>query len=159
MAMPISRRGQRHPSTDLAFLQKEVEQIFSRLAAIDRSERIAAGEWSPPVDVFESRDYLAVVVEVPGLPPDVLSVVCRNRQLVISGERRLACVAEDVASFLCLERPHGRFSRVIPLPQAVDMQQAEARLAGGLLTILIPRLKERRSREIVIPIRREGEND
>jgi len=35
---------------------------------------------------------------------------------------------------------------------AVDVAQAEATLAGGLLTVTLPRLKERRGRETVIPI-------
>jgi HSP20 family protein len=157
--MPLSRKGQRHPTAELAFLQREVEQIFARLTALDPSEPVAAGEWSPAVDVFEGKDHLTIVVEVPGLAPDSLSVVCRNRQIVVSGARKAACVAEHVDGFLCMERPHGRFSRSIPLTQAVDVQSAEARLASGLLTVTIPKLKERRSREVVIPIQREGNHD
>jgi len=153
-----SRKGQRH-AVELGFLQKEVEQIFARLGVLNRTDRLGAGEWSPPVDVFESRDHLTIVVEVPGLAPESVSVVCRNRQIVVSGERRHECPADVVAGFLCLERPHGRFNRAIPLTQAVDVQHAQARIAQGLLTISIPRLKERRSREVVIPVRREGEDD
>jgi HSP20 family protein len=153
-----SRKGHRH-AVELTLLQKEVEQIFARLGAIHRHDRIGAGEWSPPLDVFESKDHLTIVAEVPGLAPDSLSVVCRNRQIVLSGERRHDIPSDAVAGFLCLERPHGRFSRAIPLNQAVDVSRAVARLDQGLLTISIPRLKERRSREVVIPVRREGEND
>ncbi len=157
--MPISRKAHRHPATELAFLQREIEQIFSRLSVFDRSEHLAAGEWSPPMDVSESRDHLTIVVEVPGLAPESMSVVCRNRQLVIAGERQPTGLADDVCGFLCMERPHGRFARSIPLNQAVDVQNAQARLDKGLLIITIPRLKERRNREIVIPVLREGGND
>jgi HSP20 family protein len=153
-----SRKGQRY-AVELTFLQKEVEQIFARFGAFDRDERIGTSEWSPPVDVFESKDNLTIVVEVPGMAPGSLSVVCKNRKIVVTGERRHENPADDVAGFLCLERPHGRFARAIPLTQAVDVAHAEARLGQGLLTISIPRLKERRSREVVIPIRREGEHD
>ncbi len=157
--MPLSRKGQRHPAAELAFLQREVEQIFARLTILDRTEPLATGEWSPAVDVFEVKDHLTIVVEVPGFAAESLSVVCRNRQIVVSGERKAGCAAEHVDGFLCMERPHGRFSRSIPLAQAVDVQQAEARLAHGLLTVTIPKLKERRSREVVIPIQREGNHD
>jgi HSP20 family protein len=157
--MSTSRKGHRHPAADLAFLQREVEQIFARLNAVEPGEHLAAGEWSPAIDVFEVKDHLTIVVEVPGLSPESLSVVCRSRQLTISGERRAECVAEEVDGFLCMERPQGRFSRSLPLTQAVDVQNAEARLDQGLLTITIPRVKERRSREIVIPIQREGDHD
>lgn len=155
----MSRRSQRDPAAELTFLQREIEQIFARLASFDHAEHVAAGEWSPPVDVFESKDHLTIVVEVPGLVPEALSVTCRNRQIVVSGERRHECAAPDVAGFLCMERPHGRFSRSIALTSAVDVHHAAATLSQGVLTIAIPRLKERRSREIVIPVRREGDHD
>jgi HSP20 family protein len=155
----MSRRSHRDPAADLAFLQREVEQIFARLASLDQAEHVAAGEWSPAIDVFESKEYLTIVVEVPGLTPESLSVTSRNRQIVVAGERRHECVAPDVSGFLCMERPHGRFSRSIAVTLAVDVHHAEAVLAQGVLTVLIPRLKERRSREIAIPIRREGEHD
>jgi HSP20 family protein len=155
----MSRRSQRGPATELSFLQREIEQIFTRLASLDHAEHVAAGEWSPAIDVFETKDDLTIVVEVPGLPPESLSVACRNRQIVVSGERRHECAAPDVAGFLCMERPHGRFSRSVGLTSAVDVHHATATLSHGVLTISIPRVKERRSREIVIPVRREGEHD
>jgi HSP20 family protein len=151
-----SRKPRHNPVSELALLHREAEQIFARLAAVERCERVAGGEWWPAVDVFESQDELTIVVEVPGVAQDALSVVCRNRQLVIAGHRRPECAGGSGSTFLCMERPHGRFTRIIPLQQqAVDMQRARARIALGLLTITIPRLKERRSREIVIPIERE----
>ncbi|MCU0242999.1 MAG: Hsp20/alpha crystallin family protein, partial [Vicinamibacteria bacterium] len=56
--------------------------------------------------------------------------------------------------FLCLERPHGRFCRTLPLDIPIDVHNAAAQLKDGLLTITIPRLVERRNCEISIPIRR-----
>ena len=70
--MTVSRRSPRTPISALALLQQEVNQLFERLALLDRSERIAGGEWSPSVDVFESRGRLVIVVEVPGLAADSL---------------------------------------------------------------------------------------
>jgi HSP20 family protein len=158
--MSTPRKSQKTPLTELAYLQRELEQLLGRLAEVDRSERVAAGEWLPSTDVYECRDCLLVVVEVPGLRPDSLKVVCRNRQLVISGERRgKSQVGEPVTGFLCLERPQGRFARQVPLDVPVDMQRAVARLQGGLLTVTIPKLGERRSREIVIPVRETDSDD
>ena len=39
----------------------------------------------------------------------------------------------------------------------VDVAQARATLEGGLLTITLPRLRERRGRETVIPVEKEGD--
>jgi HSP20 family protein len=140
----------------IALLHGEVNQLLERLALLDRSERLPAGEWNPDVDVYESHGQLEVVVEVPGLAADALSVVCRERELVIRGERRAPRGSAGIG-FLCLERPHGRFERCIPLEGAVDLRKARAVLRRGLLTISLPRLSERRGRETVIPIEREHE--
>jgi HSP20 family protein len=83
-------------------------------------------------------------------------VVYREREIVVSGERRARRPGAG-AGFLCLERPHGRFERTIPFDVAVDVAQAQASLKDGILTITLPRLKERRGRETVIPIEWEQE--
>jgi len=150
----VTRRPPRPPVSALALLQQEVGAMVRRLTLLDRADRLPGSEWSPAVDVFESRDRLVVVMEVPGLPPDALRVVYRERELLLAGERRARRTGPG-ATFHCLERPHGRFERTIPLDVAVDVARAKASLAGGLLTVFLPRLRERRGRETVIPIERE----
>jgi HSP20 family protein len=150
----VTRRASRPPVSALALLQQEVNDLFRRLSVLDRPDRLPGSEWSPAVDVFESRDRLVVVAEVPGLPPESLRVVFREREIVVSGERRPRRAGAG-ASFLCLERPHGRFERVLPLDVPVDVAHARATLRGGVLTITLPRLRERRGHETAIPIERE----
>jgi HSP20 family protein len=135
-------------------LQLEVNQLFERLMLLEHSERRAAGEWMPSVDVYESSGKLVIVVEVPGLAPEALRVVYSGQQVVISGERRSRRPGRG-AAFLCVERPHGHFNRAVPIDTAVDASRAEARLAGGLLTISLPRLKDRRGQDTVVPVTRE----
>jgi HSP20 family protein len=147
-------RAVRPPVSALALLQQEVNDLFHRLSILDRTDRLPAGEWSPAVDVFELRDRLVVIAEVPGLAPESLKVAFRDRALRLSGERRTPRVGAG-ASFHCLERPHGRFERSIPLDVPVDVASARAVLAGGVLTVTLPRLRERRGRETVVPIERE----
>ena len=150
----MTRRTARPPVSALALLQQEVNDLFRRLSVLDRSDRLPATDWSPAVDVFESRDCLVVVTEVPGLSPDSLRVVFRERELVLSGERRARRTGAG-STFLCLERPHGRFERSIPIELPVDVAHARATLAGGILTVTLPRVRERRGRETVVPIERE----
>jgi HSP20 family protein len=149
----VTRRP-RPPVSALALLQQEMGDLVHRLSVLDRADRLPGSEWSPAVDVFEFRDRLVAVIEVPGLAPDSLRVVFRGQDLVLTGERR-ARRASPGATFLCLERPHGRFERTIPIDGPVDVARARAALAGGLLTVTLPRLRERRGRETAVPIERE----
>jgi len=152
--MGLVKKPARAGHPDLALLHQELSQLIGRLVEFDRADRADLGDWLPSADVFECRGTLTVVIEVPGLSPDSLRVACSNGQLVVSGERRERRAA-GVAGFLCMERPHGRFSRTILLDSPVDVPRAAAHLAGGVLTITLPRLKDRRGREAVIAVTRE----
>ena len=154
--MTTTKKAARPHLTALTLLQREVNQIFERLANLEPPAAEMVSEWCPSVDVFERGGKLVVVMEVPGLGPDALRVVCRERELVVTGERKERRPA-GISGFLCMERPLGRFTRSVPLDVAVDLKLAEARLASGLLTITLPRLKDRRGRESVIPIDWESE--
>jgi HSP20 family protein len=150
----VIRKPVRTTHLDLAVLQREVNMLLERLADFDRSSS-GDGEWIPGVDVYECRGKLVIAAEVPGIPPDSLRVSFRDRHLVITGERRERRPAASAASFHCVERPQGRFTRIILIDVAVDIQLAEAHAAGGVLTVTIPRVRDRRGREITIPVQRE----
>jgi HSP20 family molecular chaperone IbpA len=151
--MPV-RRPTRGVHAELALLQRELNDLVGRLASTDAPARPGLGEWLPAVDVFDCRGKLFVVVEAPGLAAESLRVSCRSGKLAISGERREQR-APGGAGFLCMERPQGRFTRVIDLDLALDLAGAEAKLRDGLLIIAIPRLKDRRGRETIIPVEAE----
>jgi HSP20 family protein len=152
--MPL-RKPTRGVHAELALLQRELNDLVGRLTTPEAPPaRSGLGEWLPAVDVFDCRGKLYVVVEAPGLAPESLRVACRGGKLAISGERREQRPPGG-AGFLCMERPHGRFTRVIDLDLAVDLAGAEAKLRDGVLTIAIPRLKDRRGRETVIPVEAE----
>jgi HSP20 family protein len=152
--MPAVKKTLRPASMDLVLLQQEMNRLFERLATVGRPERTTEGEWIPSIDVFECDGSLRVVVEVPGLQPDSLRVSYREGELTISGERRDRR-PQGVTGFLCMERPQGRFSRSIAIEASLDVRQAQARLAGGVLTVVLPRVKDRRGRETVIEVVRE----
>jgi HSP20 family protein len=149
------RKNPRTPPSDLALLQREVNLLFERLGEAERAERPESTAWVPSADVYECGGSLKVVVEVPGLAPESLRVACKDRDLVIEGERRERRPTASSVAFVCMERHQGRFKRVIPIDIAVDLQKAEARLCGGLLIVTLPRLRDRRGRETLIPVRRE----
>lgn len=151
----MTRKAAPAPVSALALLQREIGALVHRLAFLDRSERLPQGEWCPPVDVFEAKDALVVVVEVPGLAPESLKVAFRHGCVVVSGERH-ACRNDSAVSFLCLERLNGRFERTIPIEGPLDVARARATLGRGLLTVTVPRLSERRGQERVVHIERES---
>ncbi len=139
--------------SEMAALKKEVDKLFEQLVQFERIGPSAElGEWFPSVDVFEDRGHLVVKVEAPGMGKNDLSVVFRGHKLVISGEKKPPRKDRSVNGFLCLERSFGKFRRTIHIDEAVALNKARAELAGGVLTITMPRLKDRRGTEIRLDI-------
>jgi HSP20 family protein len=111
-----------------------------------------AAECVPPMDVFETTVALEVVVDVPGVPADALRVTFSRDRLVIAGTKRPGTCRHNETAFHLAERSFGQFARVIRLTGAFDGGRAAARLHAGELRVLLPRIEERREREIPIPV-------
>lgn len=135
-------------------LQKEVNKLFEQLAHFERTgTELGLGEWFPTIDVVETKDSLIVMIEAPGMSKNDISVVCHGHKLVITGEKKQPKEEKSVNSYLCLERSFGRFERAIYIDHAVQLKKATATLGEGVLTVTMPKLKDRRGSEIRLPIK------
>jgi HSP20 family protein len=147
----VLRRGS---SPEVTSLQKEVSKIFDQLAQLESSETggIGLGEWFPRVDVFETSKEVVVKVEAPGLGRNEIAVAFQGPKMVLSGEKKQPRVDRSVRGYLCLERSFGNFSRSLYIDRAVDLTKAKARLDSGVLTVTMPKLKDRRGSEFRLTI-------
>lgn len=146
--------------SDVTSLQKDVNKLFEQLAQLDHTEAgIGLGEWFPRVDVFDTKKNVVVKVEAPGFEQDDLKVVFRGPKMILSGEKKQSKLDEPVRGYLCLERGFGKFSRSLYIDQAVDLTRASARLADGVLTVLIPKLEDRRGSEFRLSIEGPASTD
>jgi HSP20 family protein len=134
---------------------RDIERRFRHLLPPDQDEA-AAGECTPPLDVLETAEGVEVVMDVPGVPLEALRVLFSHGTLVVAGRKLPAGCAHREAAFHLAERSFGRFARAVRLGGAFDAGQACATLAAGELRIVIPRIEERRGRDIPIPITRRG---
>jgi HSP20 family protein len=106
--------------------------------------------WSPAIDVIERDGRFVVRADVPGLSPDDIRLEVREGSLILEGERRQEVEVEGKEGVYRSERMYGRFSRVIPLPEAADVDKAAARFENGVLEIEIPLRAEAQRRRIEI---------
>jgi HSP20 family protein len=106
---------------------------------------------APPLDVVEYDDRIEITVDIPGVPASGLQVVFSKGTLVIAG-RKLPRVCQDSVAFHLAERGFGRFVRAIGVSGAFDASRARASLTDGELRISMPRIEERRDRDIHIEV-------
>ena len=103
----------------------------------------------PPVNIFDERDGVVIVAEVPGLEPAGIEISGTAHTLTISGERKRESAANG-AAYHRQERPYGKFSRSIQLPEDLDVDKASARYEAGVLTIRVPKAEHARPRRITV---------
>ena|SRR2546425_11451898 len=140
------------PTIELLKLQQDINRLLGELSGeISGSTLQPRASWIPNVDLSESSKEFIVKVEVPGITSDYLQIVLQESYLHIRGEKKQA-VHNTKVRYLCLERNYGKFDRSIYLNAIVGVGSASARLQNGILTIILPKLSNRRRQEKVIPI-------
>ncbi|MFM0732371.1 Hsp20/alpha crystallin family protein [Paraburkholderia sediminicola] len=90
---------------------ERLHRQFFRLAG----QHTRAPVWEPPIEVFEHDGLLAIVVALPGVPPDRVNLNLEGATLIVTAERTLPRALAGGAIH-CLEIPYGRFERHIRLP-------------------------------------------
>jgi HSP20 family protein len=112
-----------------------------------------AAECTPPLDVIETDAGVEAILDIPGVPAASIEIVVSHSVLLIAGQKLPEPCDDGDAAFHIAERSFGRFARAISVDGAFDAGRATATLAGGELRVFLPRLAERRGRQIRIPIR------
>ena len=150
----VQRRGALPEVSSLSSLQREFSKIFDQLTQLDTSDAggVGLGEWFPRVDVLETAKEIMVKVEAPGLARNEIEVAFQGPKLILSGEKKQPKVDRSVRGYLCLERSFGKFSRSLYIDRAVDLTKAKAELESGVLTVTIPKLKDRRGSEFRLDV-------
>jgi len=141
---------------ELQRLRDRVGRLFAALQEATVAEDPLASEtWAPPVDLCESADAIVIYVELPGLMAEHIKVGATNTQLRIWGEKKRRTPRNRIMSHLCSERSFGKFCRIVPLRWTVSIQDSEASIDNGMLTVRMPKIEDRRGVEFKIPVKDE----
>src|SRR5688572_30662356 len=96
---------------DLLEQADRMHRQFFRLAAAERARPV----WEPPVDVFEDKREIIIVIALPGVSADRTEVTLEGSTLLIRAESRILFGGPH-CEVRRLEIPYGRFERRIALP-------------------------------------------
>jgi HSP20 family protein len=117
-------------------------------AAMERADRLhrqffhhAGPHWQAPVDVFELDDGLIILVALPGVELENITVTQNAGVLTVRGVRPLPDELQN-ARIIRMEIPHGNFERRIELP-AVPFEILGRHLSNGCLMLRLRQLSHR----------------
>ena len=102
----------------------------------------------PPVDIFETKDGLTVIVDLPGVAKDGLSISVEDSVLTIEATPEKSPLVDPFFSEFTLRR----YFRQFQLGEAVDREKISADLKHGVLTLRLPRAESSKPRKIEVNI-------
>jgi HSP20 family molecular chaperone IbpA len=117
-------------------------------SAMTESTRNQERYVAPPVDIYETRDGLVVLADLPGVAQEALDVRVDHNVLTIRGHARHGVPGEAVYR----EYELVNFFRQFELSDKVDQSQITADLKSGVLTLHLPKAQEAKPRQIEVQV-------
>jgi len=108
-----------------------------------------ASAWTPSCDVFEDKENLKIVLELPGVKPEDVKISVENQILTIRGEKK-QIAEENSERWHRYERTYGSFERTFTLPSSVDADRVQATVDHGVLTVTLPKSEKSKPKEIPV---------
>jgi HSP20 family protein len=102
--------------------------------------------FTPVLDVRETDQEYLVLIDLPGVKSDEVTLEVSDRVLSISGSR----TAVETGQAQLSERPYGSFARTLTLPQGVDEEKISANYVDGVLELHVPKPVEQQPKKIAI---------
>ena len=114
-----------------------------------KEERTVPGRfYVPPTDVYETADALTVVLEMPGVTRESVSIELKEDVLRV--EARIDFAKYEGLEPVYTEYNVGHYTRSFALSEAVDRERIGAQLEDGVLTLTLPKVAAARPRRIAL---------
>jgi HSP20 family protein len=127
-------------------LQREVGRLFDSLEPFRAARR---AQNYPPLNLYDAGERYVLSAQLPGMTPADIDLSITGETLTLRGERKQSEGVKD-DSYRRQERPMGRWTRTITLPDRVDRAQVGASFSDGILTVSLPKAEEAKPRQITV---------
>jgi len=139
---------------ELSSFRTEMDKLWKQFFGESPVVRTVAEEWSPTVDISETKDKLLIKAELPGLEAKDVNVSISGDLLTIKGEKKSEEEEEEEDEhYHCIERCYGSFQRSFRLPVNVQSDKVEATFDKGVLKIALHKVEEAKKKEIEIKVK------
>ena len=136
-------------SNRLGDFQVDIENLFDHFFRNQQTASASPFKLVPPANVTESETGYLLVMELPGVSADDVSIEMKENRLVISGTKTVAEAGEN-ERLAKSERRGGEFSRKFEFASQVDADEITAEFKDGLLSLELPKSEKVLPRKIKI---------
>ncbi|MFO7840028.1 MAG: Hsp20/alpha crystallin family protein [Desulfosalsimonadaceae bacterium] len=104
--------------------------------------------FTPNVDIFETRNEITLLADLPGVKPENLSIDLNEGVLTLTGDIEPYENADE--QDLMIEYEVGRYFRQFTLSEMIDQNKIEANLKDGELRLRLPKAEKAQPRKIEV---------
>ncbi len=95
---------------------------------------------APPVDIYENKDEILIVADLPGVATEALTINLDREQLTIDARREKGPAGDEAVDY----------RRVFVVPHGVDADKISAKLQNGVLRLALPKPAALKPRQIAV---------
>ncbi len=132
---------------------REQHLYAERVTAVYGGGMTSTGEWTPAIDVYETKESFFLVAEVAGLSEEDIRIEVAENIVALKGERPFTRKGVSSENYYRMEFSYGSFERSFTLPCAVDALEVKAVLKDGILTVKLPRSDSGRKQTTIIVVK------
>lgn len=143
----------RTPPASFADMERWFDEFFGRgwMQPFHRWPDMEAllGKRLPKIDVIDREQEILVRAELPGVAKDDLDVSIDEQTVTLRASTRQEKKEED-GHYYHHEISQGTFLRSVPLPCAVNGEQAKANFKDGVLELTVPKAPSARRKTVKV---------
>src|SRR5688500_16980784 len=96
--------------------------------------------WSPPVDIYETKEAYVLRADMPGIAKDGLDLTVEGTTLTMTGKRTFTRQGQAPRSI--------EYRRVFELDPTIDFGKVKAHIDHGVVTVELPKAEKVKPRKI-----------
>lgn len=136
------------PWRTLEDIQEEMNRLFDFSLANSHQEKRTV---LPAADIYEDEKNIYVEADLPGFEQKDIKVSLKEDALHLSATRDEKRETKQ-ENFQRRERIQGKFERIIPLANKVEVGKIKAHYKNGVLKLTLPKSQEEKAKEIEISV-------
>lgn len=128
-------------------MAQEVRTVEQQTPSTESAQRMPPRPvFMPPADIYETKDSIVVLAEMPGVSSEGVDISLERRVLTIRGRS----ASQDHSGYQRVynEYSDGDYERVFTLSENIDRDRIEATLKDGVLQLVLPKAEAAKARKI-----------
>jgi|VirMetMinimDraft_7_1064189.scaffolds.fasta_scaffold35342_3 HSP20 family protein len=120
----------------------DLDNLFNHFWTPEISKEMRADFFSPRVDIKEKKGKYEIIVDLPGVNKDDLSVTLDNGVLTIEACTQEEKTEEEEGKVIRKERRSGKYMRSFNLGPNIKEADIKAKFKNGILNLTVPQAEE-----------------